>query len=65
MQYRVHAVGISGISRTDYELDCSTDEEAKRRAVSYLNIHSSVEIWQGIRRVARLTRTDPTEPTIS
>jgi hypothetical protein len=40
----------------DYEFECATDEEAKRRAASYLQAHPVIEVWQGVRRVVRLTR---------
>jgi hypothetical protein len=34
MRYRALAVDLHGVSRADYEFECATDEEAKRRAAS-------------------------------
>ena len=58
MKYRTHAVDPYGVSLADYEFECTTDEEAKSRAARYLHVHPVVEIWQGVRRVARLTRSN-------
>jgi hypothetical protein len=56
MRYRAHAVDPNGVSLADYEFECSTDEDAKRRACTYLNLHPVIEVWEGVRRVTRLTR---------
>jgi hypothetical protein len=58
MRYRAHAVDLHGVSLADYEFECATDEDAKQRAASYLQVHPVLEVWQGVRRVARLGR-DP------
>jgi hypothetical protein len=58
MRYRAHAVDLHGVSHADYEFECATDEEAKHRAASYLHAHPVIEVWQGVRRVVRLTRAD-------
>jgi hypothetical protein len=58
MRYRAHALGLYGVSLTDYEFECVSDEDAKRRASNYLRVHPIVEVWQEVRRVARLTRDD-------
>ncbi|WP_245286999.1 hypothetical protein [Bradyrhizobium sp. Tv2a-2] len=56
MKYRTHGVDACGVSLADYEFECATDEEAEERASRYLNVHPVIEVWQGMRRVARLTR---------
>ena len=56
MKYRTHAVD-AGVSLADYEFECATDEEAKERAGRYLDVHPVLEIWQGVRPVARLSRS--------
>jgi hypothetical protein len=58
MRYRAHAVDLHGVSLAVYEIECATDEEAKDRASSYLHAHPAIEVWQGVRRVVRLTRDD-------
>jgi hypothetical protein len=42
MRYRAHAVDLYDVSLVDYESECSTDEDAKRCAVSYLRVHSVI-----------------------
>ena len=44
-----------------YELECSDDEEAKFRARPFLEAHPSLEIWEGVRLVARITRPVATQ----
>ncbi len=56
MRYVAHAVGLSGVAQATYELECADDDEAKRRAREFLEAHEAVELWKGVRRVARLTR---------
>ena len=34
------------------------EEEAKGRAAKFLDAHPTVELWKGLRRVARLTRDE-------
>lgn len=59
----VRAVDQFGVSLTAYELECAIDADAERRASTYLRIHPAVEVWQGIRRVARLTREQSGRPS--
>jgi hypothetical protein len=60
MRYRVHAGDPYGVSLADYEFECATDSEAEERAAKYLHVHPVIEVWQGVRRVKRLTRNkDP------
>ncbi len=56
MRYRAHAVDAYGVSLTDYEFECANDEAAISRANGYLQVHPIIEVWQGVRRVDRLTR---------
>jgi hypothetical protein len=58
MHYVVHAVDLSGVAQATYELECADDEEAKGRAAKFLEAHPAVELWKGLRRVARLTRDE-------
>jgi hypothetical protein len=56
MRYVAHAVDQYGVALAVYEFECKTDEEAKDRAEPYLEIHPTIEIWQDVRLVVRLTR---------
>jgi hypothetical protein len=58
MHYVVNAVDLSGVAQATYELECADDEEAKGRAAKFLDAHPTVELWKGLRRVARLTRNE-------
>lgn len=42
--------------RAVYEIDSPTDEAAKERAEKLLDAHPAVEVWDGPRKIARLTR---------
>ncbi len=54
--YVAFAMDALGIAHATYEISCETDEEAKRRAAKYLQMHECIELWLNHRRVARLTR---------
>jgi hypothetical protein len=41
-RYRAHAVDLYGVSLADCEFECSTNEDAKRCAVSHLRVHSVI-----------------------
>ena len=56
MRYVAYAVDLDGVARAVYEIDCQTDKDAQARAEKFLVAHSSVEVWEGPRRVARLVR---------
>ena len=56
MRYVVHAVDLTGVALATYELESADEEDAKRRAATFLEAHPVVELWKGARRVARLTR---------
>ncbi len=53
--YRLFAVDTAGVARATYEF-CSDDDEAKRRAETYLHVHEAVELWADHRRFVRLKR---------
>lgn len=57
MRYVVHATELSGVALAAYEIEAGCDDEAKRRAEIFL-AHPSIEIWDGVRRVARLIRAE-------
>jgi hypothetical protein len=58
MRYKAHAVDVDGVSRAVYEFESANDQEAKYRAEGYLEAHPTIEVWEGVRRVARLTRDE-------
>ncbi len=64
MRYIAYAVDLSGVARTAYELESADDAEAKRRAQNFLEAHPSIELWKGVRLVARLTRDKGEEAVI-
>ncbi|MHC2251724.1 hypothetical protein [Bradyrhizobium embrapense] len=55
--YVAFGVDPAGVARATYELRCSDDEEAKRRAESFLDEHEFVELWIDYKRIARLQRS--------
>lgn len=56
MRYVAYAVDLSGVVLAIYELECAGDDEARHRAEKFLAAHPTIEVWDGVRRVARLTR---------
>jgi hypothetical protein len=61
MRYVCYATDTFGVALATYELECSDDEEAKFRARPFLEAHPSLEIWEGVRLVARITRPVATQ----
>jgi hypothetical protein len=57
--YTAFHVDIHGIAVARYDLIAQDDEAAKSEARNYLNLHPSIEVWQGPRWVARLGREEP------
>jgi hypothetical protein len=47
-------VDLSGVARPNYRLVAS--DSAVQEARRYLEKHKTIEVWNGSRRVARLTR---------
>jgi hypothetical protein len=58
MRYVVHATDLSDVALATYEIEAGCDDDARRRAEIFLEAHLSIEIWDGLRRVARLTRAE-------
>lgn len=58
MRYVVHATELSGVALAAYEIEAGCDDDAKRRAEIFLEAHPSIEIWDGVRHVARLIRAE-------
>jgi len=56
MRYVAYAVDTFGVSLATYEFLCASDADAEHRARKLLEAHPTIEIWQGTRRVVRLTR---------
>jgi hypothetical protein len=54
--YIAYHVDLSGVALANYRLVASDDETAVQEARRYLENHESVEVWNGSRRVARLTQ---------
>jgi hypothetical protein len=52
-EYRAYLVGIDGHIRDRIELESKTDEEAVAMARRHFN-GGAIEIWQGVRVVAKL-----------
>lgn len=58
MRYVIHATDLSGVALAAYEIESGCDDDATRRAEIFPEAHPSIEIWDGVRRVARLTRAE-------
>jgi hypothetical protein len=58
MRYVAFAEDLSGVGHATYELECVDDNDAKHRAEIFLEAHAAIEVWNGMRRVARLTRAE-------
>ena len=58
MRYVAYAVDLWGVVHATYELECVDDNDAKHRAEIFLEAHAAIEVWNGMRRVARLTRAE-------
>jgi hypothetical protein len=59
MSYRAYHVDLTGVALASYDLLASDDEAAKLEARQYLSLHSSIEVWEGPRWVARLVADEP------
>ncbi|WP_024516210.1 hypothetical protein [Bradyrhizobium sp. Tv2a-2] len=64
-RYIAYAVDVSGIANATYELQCANDEDAEDRVRELLEAHQTIELWEGVRRVARLTRDMKAQPSIN
>ncbi|MCP3459654.1 hypothetical protein [Bradyrhizobium sp. CCGUVB23] len=58
MRYVAHATDLANVALTVYEIEAGCDDDAKRRTQTFLQAHPAIEIWDGVRRVARLTRAE-------
>ncbi|MCA1451844.1 hypothetical protein I6F35_01275 [Bradyrhizobium sp. BRP22] len=52
-EYRAYLLGIDGHIRERMELESETDEDAVAKARHHFN-GGAIEVWQGIRIVAKL-----------
>jgi hypothetical protein len=57
-KYQAVCVDMLGLALTSYDLEAGDDDAAKVVARQYLIAHSSLEVWDGPRWVARLVRQD-------
>jgi hypothetical protein len=55
--YRAYVLNIEGRVLEYHEFDCEADEEAVRLASELIG-DAPVEVWLGLRRIARLTADD-------
>jgi hypothetical protein len=55
-RYIAYAVDVFGIANATYELQCIDDEDAENRVRKLLDAHQTIELWEGVRRIARVTR---------
>ena len=58
MRYVAYAVDSFGVAHATYEIECAADEDATHRVRKLLEAHPTIELWQGVRRVARMTQDD-------
>ena len=58
MRYVAYAVDAFGVASATYEIECIGDDDATDSARELLDVHMTIELWQGFRRVKRLTRGD-------
>jgi hypothetical protein len=54
--YIAYHIDHSGVAQAKYHLVASEDGSAVQEARKYLANHESIEVWNGSRRVAHLTR---------
>jgi hypothetical protein len=57
-KYIAYHVDLVGVMHASYELDCTDDEGAKSKGRYFLRFHSSIDVWQGPRWVARFEREE-------
>lgn len=60
----MHRVPRQRVALASYELTAVDDEQAKADGRQYLDLHSSIEVWQGPRWVARFARDDGAAPRL-
>jgi hypothetical protein len=63
-RYIAYAVDVFGIANATYELRCANDKDAEERVRELLEAHQTIELWEGLRRVALLTRDMDARPSI-
>jgi hypothetical protein len=58
-KYFAYHVDLHGTARASYELKANEDANAVAEARVYMKLHPTLEVWQGVRWVARLLREEP------
>jgi hypothetical protein len=58
MHHLAYALSLLGVAHATCEMECADDDDARLRAVRFLEAHPIIEIWKGARRVARLTKSE-------
>ena len=56
---RTSTFDIDGVAHASYELQATEDPDAVSEARHFLELHRSIEVWQGARWVVRLEREEP------
>jgi hypothetical protein len=54
--YIAYHVDLSGATKANYNLAATDDVSAREEARKYLAHHETIEVWNGSRCVAHLTR---------
>jgi hypothetical protein len=55
MEYRFYWIGPDGHIKEAEYFDCASDVAAKERALELVGEFPTIEVWEGTRRVERLT----------
>jgi hypothetical protein len=53
--YRFYWFGTDGHIKAAEDLECASDEAARDKALGMIGAYAAIEVWIGVRRVARLT----------
>ena len=57
--YRIYRLGADGRIKEAVNIDCASDEEAQEAAIREIGNFPEAEVWEGARRVARVTNPNP------
>jgi hypothetical protein len=55
--YRIYQIGADDHIKGAIDFECATDQEALARARELLKVFPSIEVWTGMRRIARMDGT--------
>ena len=57
--YRVYWLGADGHIKAALNVDCASDQEARKAAVAKIGAYPAAEIWEGTRRVMTVHNPNP------